>query len=149
MGAPRKIGAPLRAVHDTNVVLSALLVGGRLAWLRQAWRAGPVIPLVCTETASELLRVLAYPKFQLAPGEREELLADYLPFAAIVRLPRRSSKLPKCRDPHDLMFLALARAGRAGAVITGNRDLLALRERFAVPILTPDELHARLRATAR
>lgn len=149
MGAPPKIGAPLRAVHDTNVVLSALLFGGRLAWLRGAWRTGSVIPLVCTETAAELLRVLAYPKFQLAPDEREELLADYLPFAVIVRLPRRSPKLPKCRDPDDRVFLALALAGRAGAVVTGDGDLLALRDRFAVPILTAAELHARFRATAR
>lgn len=149
MGAPKKIGAPLRAVHDTNIVLSALLFGGRLAWLREAWRAGPVIPLVCAETAAELLRVLAYPKFQLAPDEREELLADYLPFVEIVRLPRRLPKLPKCRDPDDLMFLALARAGRANAVITGDSDLLAVRDRFSIPILTADELHARLRATAR
>jgi hypothetical protein len=55
----------LRAVFDTNVVVSALVFGGRLRWLRAAWAAQAVTPVVCRETVTELLRVLAYPKFHL------------------------------------------------------------------------------------
>ena len=59
-----------RAVCDTNTVVSALLFQqGRLSWLRGAWSAGTVVPLVCRETVEELLRVLAYPKFGLTRGE--------------------------------------------------------------------------------
>jgi hypothetical protein len=36
----------LRAVFDTNVVVSALVFGGRLRWLRQAWAQCIVIPIV-------------------------------------------------------------------------------------------------------
>jgi predicted nucleic acid-binding protein len=60
----------VRAVFDTNVVVSALVFGRRLAWLRQAWASGQVVPLLCRPTAEELLRVLAYPKFRLTPAER-------------------------------------------------------------------------------
>lgn len=74
-----------RVVIDTNVVLSALLfTDGRLAWMRHAWQRQQIQPLVCKETASELLRVLAYPKFKLTGREQQELLADFLPHAEVV-----------------------------------------------------------------
>jgi predicted nucleic acid-binding protein len=55
----------VRVVFDTNTVLSALLFGrGRLAWLRQVWRQGMVVPIVSAATRAEIERVLAYPKFR-------------------------------------------------------------------------------------
>ncbi len=44
-------------------------------------------------------------------------------------------EVPECRDSHDPPFLALAAA--AGALITGDNDLLALAGGFSVPVLTP------------
>jgi hypothetical protein len=38
---------------------------GRLAWLRDAWAAGAVVPLVCRSTIAEPEQVLFYPKFDL------------------------------------------------------------------------------------
>ena len=70
------MAAARRVVLDTNTILSALLFEhGRLVPLRNAWQAGALTPLLCTPTVEELLRVLAYPKFRLAPADREELLA--------------------------------------------------------------------------
>ena len=69
--------APPRVVLDTNVVLSALLFGGGpAARVRVGWQSGRFVPLASTATAQELVRVLAYPKFELSAGEQEELLAD-------------------------------------------------------------------------
>jgi putative PIN family toxin of toxin-antitoxin system len=136
----------IRVVHDTNVVLSALLFGGRLDWLRAAWAGGRIVPVVCAETVRELMRVLAYPKFRLTAEDRTDLLADYLPHAETARLPARLPRLPSCRDPADRVFLALAKTARAEALVTGDRDLLALAGDFVPPILTPDALHARLAA---
>ncbi|MEO6623401.1 MAG: PIN domain-containing protein, partial [Nitrospirales bacterium] len=66
MGAQPEIDAPLRVVLDTNVVVSALLFrSGRLAWLREAWTSGRVVPVLGRETLAELMRVLAYPQFGL------------------------------------------------------------------------------------
>jgi len=66
----------VRAVFDTNVVISAVDFRRRLAWLRQAWASGTVIPVVYREAVAELLRVLAYPKFRLDAMEGETVLAD-------------------------------------------------------------------------
>ena len=122
-----KAGAsgPPVVVLDTNIVLSALVfAGGRLSRLRAAWQAGRCVPLVSQATASELIRVLAYPKFKLSADDREHLLADYLPYCRSVRIPARLPRLPVCRDPADQMFIELAAAGRADFLVTGDKDLL-------------------------
>lgn len=135
----RPAGQP-RVVIDTNLVLSALVFAhGRLTPLRQAWQAQRIQPLVSRVTAAELIRVLAYPKFKLSPEEQRELLADYLPYCKTVRIPEPPPKTPACRDPFDVPFLQLALAGKAKALVTGDRDLLSLARGFACPILGAEE----------
>jgi len=116
-----------RVVLDTSAVISALVFGtGPAARLRRAWQAGVFVPLASTETAGELVRVLAYPKFKLTADEQHELLADYVPWVEVVRIPVPPPRVPACRDPFDLAFLHLAVAGKAHALVSGDRDLLAL-----------------------
>lgn len=133
--------APLRAVLDTNVVLSALVFAGGVAGrVRRAWHAGEVLPLVSAATVQELVRVLAYPKFRLTPIEQNELLADYLPYTEAVRVPEPPPVVPACRDAQDAPFLQLAVAGKAQLLVSGDRDLLAIAAEFerasGCPIVT-------------
>ena len=128
-----------RVVIDTNLVLSALLFAhGRLVPLRQVWHARHCIPLICSITTAELIRVLAYPKFKLSIAEQGELLADYLPYCETVILPDRLPAVPECRDEHDLPFLHLAVVGKADALLTGDQDLLSLAKKFSRPIMTAE-----------
>ena len=91
-----------RVVLDTNCLVSALIFSrGRFAWLREAWQAKRFIALASRDTISELLRVLAYPKFKLSTLEQQELLADFLPYADVVELPMPWPDLPICRDEKD------------------------------------------------
>ncbi len=127
----------LRVVFDTNVVLSALVFGkGRLAPIRDAWHRGDCVPLVSSVTAGELIRALAYPKFGLSADDQSELLADYLPWCTTVRMPAMPPKVPACRDPFDIPFLQLAVLGKADYLVTGDRDLLAISDKSALPIVT-------------
>jgi uncharacterized protein len=124
-------------VLDTNLVLSALVfAAGRLASLRLAWQTGRCLPLVSRATASELVRVLAYPKFKLTAADQEALLADYLPHCKAVHIPKRLPKLPLCRDGNDQMFVELAAVGKADWLVTGGKDLLALAPQFKQRIVT-------------
>ena len=135
----------MRVVFDTNVVVSALVFGRRLRWLRQAWASGAVLPIVCRETVSELLRVLAYTKFRLDAADRDALLADYLPFAEIVTLTNPPPELPlACRDRDDAVFLHLAIVSRADVLVSGDADLTVLAS--AYPVISPAALQQRLDA---
>ena len=137
----------LRLVLDTNVVLSALLFpAGSLSWLRRAWWSEAIRPLVSRDAMAELIRVLTYPKFRLSHEEREDLLADYLPWCETVRVVE-SSPVLACRDPFDRPFLELALVARADALVTGDDDLLALAETSPVSILTPHAIRERFRDT--
>lgn len=128
-----------RAVLDTNIVLSALLFPqGRGVPIRRVWQLRGFHPLVSTATVAELIRALNYPKFKLTAEERDELLADYLPFCTTIRMPGKPPRTPPCRDPFDVPFLQLASAGKADFLVTGDRDLLELDEISSFAIVTAD-----------
>lgn len=137
--------APVRAVFDTNVIVSALVFPkGRVATSRALWRTGAVTPLVSAATATELLRTLAYPAFDLSVAEQRDLLADYLPACEVVHIPDPPPPVPECRDPNDRAFLHLAFAGKAQWLVTGDKDLLALRGAVPFEIVTPAEFAERI-----
>jgi putative PIN family toxin of toxin-antitoxin system len=130
-------------VFDTNVVVSSLVFGRNLHWLRRAWVTGAVIPVVCRETAAELVRVLGYPKFRLDAGEQETLLGDYLPFAEVAHLPAQLTDVPlACRDRDDVVFLHLMIVSRADFLVSGDGDLAAFEATY--PIVSPATLRQRL-----
>lgn len=129
-----------RVVLDTNCLVSALIFSrGSFAWLRQAWQTGRFVALASHDTVSELLRVLAYPKFKLTRDEQEKLLGDFLPYVETVKIDATPDGLPDIRDADDIIFLVLAAVGRADALVSGDGDIRAVRERFHVPVLTVAE----------
>jgi putative PIN family toxin of toxin-antitoxin system len=133
----------MRAVFDTNVVVSALVFGGRLAWIRDGWASGALVPVICRQTIQELLRVLACPKFRLSDGDQAILLEDYLPFAAIVVLPNPLPPLPvTCRDRSDSIFISLAMAASV-PLVTGDADLVVLRPDLNIEVISAGELRSR------
>lgn len=124
-----------RVVIDTNILVSALVFGGNIRRLRIAWQSDCFIPLASNATITELIRVLAYPKFKLTSTEQEDLLSDYLPFCETFIIPQQLPVIPKCRDVFDEPFLVLALVGNADYLITGDLDLLSLKDNFSCPIV--------------
>ena len=130
----KKSAVSYRIVLDTNCIISALIFSRqKMAWLRHSWQSGAIIPLVSKETASELLKVLAYPKFKLTNRERLLLLADFLPYAETVTSLEVPLNLPVVRDKADQIFITLAVVGNADALVTGDNDLLVLKDAFKTP----------------
>ena len=130
--------SPPRVVLDTNGVLSVLLFrSGRVRWMVEAWQLGRFTPLASKESVTELLRVLAYPKFKLDEWEQQAVLGGFLPHAETVAVPL-GGKAFACRDADDVKFLALARAGKADYLVTADADLLAVSGFKVCPILTPE-----------
>src|SRR4030066_46441 len=82
VGAKRGLN---RVVLDANVLVSALLFGGRLEPIRRGWRTGRIRPVLSKEIADEPVRGLAYPKFRLTREEISALLkTELLPYVGVV-----------------------------------------------------------------
>jgi len=122
---------PVRVVLDTNCLVSALIFShGKAGQLRTAWQRGDIIPLVCRETVTELLRVLGYPKFNLEREDIESLLADVLPWTETVEADFSHDDIASLRDRDDTIFIRMAQTADAAFLVSGDRHLLELRNIF-------------------
>jgi uncharacterized protein len=125
-----------RVVLDTNVLVSALILKGRLNTFVDLRKQGKIIPLLSKATFHELTTVLRYRKFALTAREIESLLAtDVLPFFDVVDTV--VDMTGTCRDPEDDNFLSCALSGSADFLVTGDKDLLELATVKRVRIVTP------------
>lgn len=126
----------MRVVLDTNVVISSLLFTGIASEIVPLWQKGAITVLLSREILEEYLRVLAYPKFQLSEGEIKGLIEEeLLPFVQIIK-PGTRIRIVK-RDPSDNKFLECAVAGKADVLISGDKELLAIRHYRQVRVQTP------------
>ncbi|SPE20666.1 PilT protein domain-containing protein [Burkholderiales bacterium] len=127
----------MRLVVDTNILVSALLVGTSLpAHLIVLWREGRFDLLTSAEQLDELMRVTRYPKIheRLAPALAGRLINELRDVAVVVKnLPT----VTVCADPYDNYLLAMAAAGAANFLVTGDkRDLLNLKLHEGTRIVT-------------
>jgi len=130
----------LRVVLDTNVILSSLLFGGRLAFIHKAWKGGKLTLLFSEDTLEELVKVLHYPKFGLEDEEIDFLIyIEVLPYAEVVREVVEVDK-EICRDRDDVKFLECAVSGKVDYIVSGDDDLISVREIEGIKIITPAEL---------
>lgn len=135
----------MRLVIDTNILISALLVQSSLpAQLVDLWREGKFDLLISTEQLDELMRVTRYPKIRerLVPALAGRLINELREVAVIVQdLP----SLTICADPHDNYLLAMAQAGGAEFLLSGDkRDLLALKQHEHTQIVTVRDFLAQI-----
>lgn len=125
----------LRVVLDTNVLVSGLAypgsVPGRIVNL---WRQGGLDVALSRYILDELTRVL--PRLSRVRLTLDEIrdLVDSLMFLADVVEPVGSPD-PDLRDAADQPVLATLIAAEARYLVTGDKDLLVLAERY--PIITP------------
>ena len=125
-----------KIVADTNVMISALLFGGTTEQLVALWKQHKFVPLVSTATLSEIIKVLAYPKFALSADEIRSLLEeDIMPYVETVEISKPVIGI--CGDAADDMFLACALNGEAEAIVTGDGHLLVLKEFKSIQIMRP------------
>lgn len=111
------------------------------------WREGWFDLLTSGEQIDELMRVTRYPKIRarLAPALAGRLVNDLRGLAVeVADLP----KVTVCADPYDNYLLAMAAAGAADFLVTGDkRDLLCLTHYEGTRILSVRDflvLHRRL-----
>ena len=133
--------AGLRVVLDTNVLVSGLAYPGSVPGrIVATWRQGCLDVVLSHYILDELARVFPrLPRIGMTSGEIRDLV-DSLMFLVDIVEPE-GVQAAELRDPADQPVLLTLQAGRADYLITGDKDLLALANRY--PIVTPAEFWAR------
>lgn len=131
----------LRVVLDTNVLVSGLAypasIPGRIIAL---WHQGGLDVVLSRYILDETARVLPrLRRIKLGSGEIRDLV-DNLVFLADIVEPDAAKESAQ-RDAADQQVLATLRASQADYLLTGDKHLLALAEKYHV--ITPAEFWAR------
>jgi uncharacterized protein len=144
------IGTMPRAVLDTNLLVSCLLVHRPpIATLIDAHlAAGHFTLLTALALLQELDRVLRYPPLERYYDNttRDRFVALVAALSQVIELPDEIP--PICRDPNDDRVIACAVVGRANVIVSGDKDLLHLERVGVIPILTATEFLAQLEGIA-
>jgi putative PIN family toxin of toxin-antitoxin system len=136
----------VRAVLDTNVLLSGLFWRGAPHALLEQVRDGVLTPISSPSLLAELAEVINRPKFRAvldrSKTDPERLLAELRRLVEIIDPPPLPA--PVSRDPSDDAVLALAAAAQADLIISGDADLLTLGTYAGIPIIDPAEAIVRI-----
>jgi len=135
----------MKVVLDTNVLISGLAypdsIPGRIT---AAWDLHALRLSMSRFQLDEVSRVLCYPKIRKllgwSDGHIESFIRKLMPRIEVVEIDATAARVPN--DPDDAPILATLIASSADVLVTGDGDLLALRDRY--PIETPAEFVRRL-----
>ncbi len=127
----------MKVVVDTNIFISSFF-GGKPRKIIDLWKNEKITLCLSNDILDEYIDVLHRVGMK-DEAELEELLTLFSKSFNILF----TTKIPKIRiiknDPDDDKFIECAAALKANAVITGDREVLALKEYIGIQILTPKQ----------
>ena len=127
----------MRGVIDTNIFVSSFF-GGNPRKIIDLWKREKITLCLSNAILDEYIDVLRRIGLK-EEDELEELLSLFSRGFNIVF----TTKTPKIKiiknDPKDDKFIECAVALKAHTVITGDREILAIKEYMGITILTPQE----------
>ncbi len=129
----------MRVLLDTNVLISGVLWHGPAERILDLWLEGRVTLVVTLPILEEYREVLLrfmdqgadlYAKWDHLLTESSELIEPV------------STKM-SVRDPDDRMWLEAAAGGKPAFIVSGDKDLLVLKEVQGIPVIQPHEFLSR------
>jgi putative PIN family toxin of toxin-antitoxin system len=134
----------MRAVADTNVVVSGLLWQGPPRRVLDLARTGTLDLFTSPALLVELEDVLGRQKFrrrlESAGVDPGELVLGYAALASVVLPTEKPAVIVE--DPDDDEVIACALAARAEVIVSGDRHLRSLRSFRGIRIVTAADLFA-------
>lgn len=128
----------MRIVIDTNVLLSGLLWHGTPYTLFNQVRAGTIELMMSQTLLEEFAEAITRQKFvailRRTTRTPERILNELQALAEMVVAPPLPQ--PVCRDPDDDAVLACALAAQADLIVSGDADLLVLKQFQGMRIVT-------------
>lgn len=126
----------MKIVIDTNVVISGVFFGG---WPRKVLSA--VLNEKVSACASEAIidEYNAVVEEMLARKQGRLDIAVLTPLLCRMEIVEGGSHIEICRDPDDNKFLECAKDAKAVFIVSGDQDLLTLKEYEKIKIMTAKE----------
>ena len=130
----------LRAVLDTNVLVSAIISDGKSRELLKRGITNQYSIITSDLILKELLTVLRRPKFKTSEDEIHRTILALIRTADVVNV---TSKLKAVKeDPKDDIIVETAVDGEADMIVTGDSHLLRLKTFEGIKIITVEEMLA-------
>jgi uncharacterized protein len=126
----------VRVVFDTNIFISAFVFpGGRAEEAIRTIIEGPDVLVLSSSVIKETLAVLAAKFGQ----DKEALSRTAVMLADLAEIVKPSKRIAVLADDPDNRVLECALAGRAGYIVTGDKEMLKLGEYEGIKIITLKE----------
>lgn len=111
-------------VLDTNVTISAIFWKGYPRVVYNLVKEEKITLLTSTKIEAELIRVLSYSKFGLAPAEILPIVNNLRQYILFIESKSKVDAIEE--DPTDNIFLECAIDGNANYIISGDHHLLSI-----------------------
>ena len=125
----------MRAVLDTNVVMSAIFFGGVPFKVLNAWHNGEFELVVSEAVMAEYREIAVRMKAKFPLIEPESWMRYIEEHATVVSAVPLAAQV--CEDADDDVFLACAAAANAKIVCSGDKHLLACNGWNGIEVLPP------------
>lgn len=126
----------MKVVIDTNVVVSALFFGGKPRTLIELLINKELDAYITQDIIEEYRDTVAY----LQNKYKEKQV--FVPLAHIIsscKLIKKETDIKVCRDPDDDKFISCAIDAKCLYIISGDKDLLTIRQYEGIRIMTVAE----------
>jgi len=125
----------MKVVLDTNIFLSGLMLPeSQPGKILSAWRSSAFELVLSEPMFIEITRVLAYPKIRKRIEWSDEEIDHFVSLlrfnAEIVNIEGIDAVVP--RDADDAPVLAALIASQADCLVSGDQDLLCLKEQYSI-----------------
>ena len=126
----------MRVIIDTNVFISAVFFGGIPHKILNFWKTQKFELIISKDIFDEYQRVSKHLEKKFKNINIDKILELVLLNSTFIK-PKKL--FTKCRDPHDNKFVDCALTGNVDYLISGDKDLLEILEKFSFKILSPAE----------
>lgn len=121
----------MKIVLDSNIIVSGILWKGKPGKIVEKWLSGEFTLILSEQLLAEYTEIIE--RLSNNPDLTESWKNVFVKEAVFIEVTEVEQI---SRDPDDDFVLALAMKGNADLIISGDRDLLDLKD-FPIPILTP------------
>ncbi len=127
----------MKVVLDTNVIISAVLFGGKSREILEMGISGKIKMAVSHDILKELAEVLIGRKCRVAAPLVQKIIHEFSEISEVVIVTKKVSVIKA--DPDDNRILECALTAKAHCIISGDNDLLSLRKFKKIKIVSPND----------